>query len=258
MPMPAQGGPVRVASAAAAIRAAVLGGESLRVGTWNLDARHQPTHVDLLLGMDCDVLLLTEVSPRLELPGYAKVLTAGVMARGQHWAGVFSRRPLEPLAEPHPASAAARVDGRTFCSSILPWTGCGPDEPWGTGKHAEKTERCLAQLRGSLRPDGVWGGDWNHSLLGRETAGSLAGRAAVQGTLDELGLQAPTADLPHAVGGLRSIDHVAVPDVWHVVSAERVSAVVGDRRLSDHDAYVVEAALESPRSVIHHATRLRA
>jgi len=55
-------GPVLVSSAAEAV-AAVLGGETLRIGTWNLDARHQPAQVELALKLDCDVLLLTEVSP---------------------------------------------------------------------------------------------------------------------------------------------------------------------------------------------------
>lgn len=222
------------------------GGESLRIGAWNLDARRQPAHMDLLLDLDCDVLLLTEISPGLDLPGYSKLLTAGIMARGQHWAGVFSRRPSEALPDPHPASAAARIDGRVFCSSILPWRGCGADEPWGIGSHAEKTERCVERLRESLRPDWVWGGDWNHALLGQEFAGSVGGRRAVQATVDDLGLQVPTAELPHHLSELRSIDHVAVPGSWQILSAERVSAERDHRRLSDHDAYVVELVPESP------------
>lgn len=216
------------------------GRDSVRIGTWNLDARHQPAHVELALQLGCDVLLLTEISPRLEIPGYTKVLTAGVMARGQHWAGVFSRRPLEPLPEPHPASAAARIDGPVFCSSILPWTGCGAGEPWGNGGHADRTRRTLERLRPGLSSDGVWGGDWNHALVGRERAGSLAGRAAVQHTLEELGLQVPTAELAHQRDGLCSIDHIAVPGSWRVLSVEQASVAVGDRWLSDHDAYVVE------------------
>lgn len=218
----------------------VLADRPLRIGTWNLDARHQSTVVDFLLGLDCDVWLLTEVSPRLELPGYSKAVTGGVMARGQHWAGVFSRRPLEPLPEPHPASATARIGGQVFCSSILPWRGCGTGDPWGSGTHAEKTGRCLDRLRESLHPDWVWGGDWNHSLLGPEWAGSLAGRRAVLALLEERGLQVPTAELPHPLGELRSIDHIAVPGGWQVVSAEQVGAVRNERRLSDHDAYVIE------------------
>lgn len=234
-----EGGPIRVADAAEAV-AGVLGGETLRIGTWNLDARHQPAHVEFALRLDCDVLLLTEVAPRLELPGYAAVLTAGVMGRGQHWAGVFSRRPLNRLPEPHPASAAARIDRRVCGSSILPWRGCGAGEPWGDGTTAEKTQRCLDELGESLRPDWVWGGDWNHALMGPETAGSMAGRLAVQRRLAELDLQVPTADLPHQLDGLHSIDHIAVPRTWRVLSAERISATDRGRRLSDHDAYVVD------------------
>ena len=239
------GGPLRVAGPVEAV-STILGGETLRIGTWNLDRRHQPAQVDLLLELRCDVLLLTEVSPHLEIPGYVGVLTAGVMGRGQHWAGVFSRRPSEALPEPHPASAAARIDGRVFCSSILPWAGCGSGEPWGTGSHADKTRRSLDQLRESLRPDWVWGGDWNHALAGREAAGSIGGRLALREVLDVLDMQVPTANLPHRLDGRGGIDHIAVPGSWRVLSADRVSATREGKRLSDHDAYVVEAAADAP------------
>ena len=46
----------------------------------------------------------------------------------------------------------------------------------------------------------------------------------------------PTADLPHRLDGLLSIDHVGVPRPWSVLAAERVDA----RGLSDHDCYVVD------------------
>ena len=154
--------------------------------------------------------------------------------------GVFSRRPLEALPEPHPASVAARIDGQVFCSSIVPWRGCGADEPWGSGTHAEKTQRFLDRLRESLWPDWVWGRDWNHGLFGQESAGSMGGRRAFQATIDELGLKVPTAGLPHHLGDLRSIDHLAVPGTWRALSAELVSGVREQRRLSDHDAYVVQ------------------
>lgn len=57
----------------------------------------------------------------------------------------------------------------------------------------------------------------------------------------------PTAELPNQLDGLRSIDHIAVPGAWRVLSAERVSATDGDRRLSDHDAYLVEVSPDPPR-----------
>lgn len=50
----------------------------------------------------------------------------------------------------------------------------------------------------------------------------------------------PTAEPPHRLEGIWTIDHIAVPGTWRVLSAEQVSAIRGDRRLSDDDAYVLE------------------
>ena len=88
----------------------------------------------------------------------------------------------------------------------------------------------------------IWGGDWNHALDGREYAGSTAGRAAILELVASRGLKVVTAAEPHATDGLLSIDHIAVPASWGVESSRRVIAVAGGRRLSDHDAYVAEAA----------------
>ena len=90
-----------------------------------------------------------------------------------------------------------------------------------------------------LRAPVIWGGDWNHALEGPDHVGSKEGRDHIFRVLDALGLQVPTADLD-AHRGERSIDHIAVPKEWVVVTAERVPAEDGGKRLSDHDAYVVE------------------
>lgn len=42
----------------------------MRIGTWNLAGRWDARHLDLIQEMDSDILLLTEVSERTELPGY--------------------------------------------------------------------------------------------------------------------------------------------------------------------------------------------
>ena len=81
----------------------------------------------------------------------------------------------------------------------------------------------------------VWGGDWNHGLVGREYSGSKGGRLVLAETLDRLGLDVPTAELPHQLEGLTAIDHVAVPRHSAVKECVRVDA----RGLSDHDLYVV-------------------
>jgi hypothetical protein len=48
----------------------------------------------------------------------------------------------------------------------------------------------------------------------------------------------PTAELGAHRGEL-SIDHIAVPKEWVVVSADQIPAESAGKRLSDHDAYVV-------------------
>ena len=105
-------------------------------------------------------------------------------------------------------------------------------------RHADKTANAVAPIARVQQPV-VWGGDWNHALEGTDHVGSREGRQHIFDVLDALGLQVPTAELD-AHRGERSIDHVAVPKEWVVVGAERVAAVAGGKRLSDHDAYVVE------------------
>lgn len=87
----------------------------------------------------------------------------------------------------------------------------------------------------------IWGGDWNHALVGTEHAGSLAGRARIDDALSRSQLWAPTRELPHRIPGLLSIDHIAIPEGVRA-TATRVSADADGVRLSDHDLYVVECA----------------
>jgi len=113
---------------------------------------------------------------------------------------------------------------------------------WPGERHAEWTASCVDDLLRELpRERLVWGGDWNHAMTGPEWAGSIGGRGAIVRALEKLDLRVPTADLPHRIEGLLSIDHVAVPRGTVVGGVGRHEAVDGDlRRLSDHDAYVVE------------------
>ncbi|MFC7492756.1 MULTISPECIES: hypothetical protein [unclassified Nocardioides] len=209
----------------------------MRIGTWNLAGRWTPDHERFLLDLDCDVLLLTEVSERFTLAGHHLHLSEALMAPRRRWAGVASRPPLTPVPDPHPASAMAAVDGWTFCSSILPWRSCGNRDPWQGTRHADKTTAAVERLLERLPTDRfVWGGDWNHALSGREWSGSIGGRTSILAALEKLGLDVPTALLPHRIEGLLSIDHIAVPSGTEVTEATAVDA----DSLSDHDAYVVE------------------
>lgn len=207
----------------------------MKIGTWNLAGRWQPEHEALLTDVDCDVWLLTEVNERVELDGFARQLSAALMAPKRRWAGVYSRRPLQALPDPHRASAAAVIDGTTYCSTILPWRSCGPT--WPGARHAERTELALRELVDNMAvQDLVWGGDWNHALSGVEWAGSKGGRAHVVAAVERLGVYVPTAGLPHRLEGHLSIDHIAVSHRWQVMAVERRTAV----DLSDHDCHVID------------------
>lgn len=218
----------------------------MRIGTWNLAGRWSDAHLALLLEADCDVWLLTEVNERTSLPGYALHLTQSRMAARRRWAGIASRLPMASMPDPHLASAAAQVGATTYVSSILPWKGCQSRAPWTGARHADKTIHTVGDLLLRLRAADllVWGGDWNHALSGTEHAGSLAGRKVVLDAVDQLDLAVPTADLPHPIKGLLSIDHVAVPRRTATM-ASRIPGEQEGKRLSDHDAYVVEVLATS-------------
>lgn len=205
----------------------------MRIATWNLAGRWDARHAELLDGLDCDLLLLTEVSERVELRDYQLHLGEALMMPRRRWAGIAARSGLAAEPDPHFASAAALVDGVRVVSSILPWRGCGDRWP-GHNTH-ERTRLAVEEVE--LAKPQIWGGDFNHAFEGREYAGSKAGRADILSAVERLGLQVPTAAVPHKLAGLLTIDHIAVPTNWVVESAERVPAGV----LSDHDAYVVSA-----------------
>lgn len=190
--------------------------------------------------MDCDVLLLTEVSERVDMPGYDLHLGRQLMSPKRRWAAVAARLPMAPGPDPHGASAMVELEGLRVCSSILPWRSCGARDPWTGATSAERTIAAVNAVEASA--PAVWGGDWNHALSGREYAGSVAGRRSVVAAVERLGLQVPTGSLPHQIEGLLSIDHIAVPMSWLVTATKRHRAFVGETRISDHDAYVVEAS----------------
>jgi hypothetical protein len=100
-------------------------GSGMRIGTWNLAGRWSARHLAMLTAADCDVWLLTEVNDRLAIADYTGHVTETPMRPKVSWAGIFSRTPLEPLADPNPASAMVRIGDTTFVCSILPWRGTG-------------------------------------------------------------------------------------------------------------------------------------
>ena len=226
---------------------------SLRVGTWNLQGKWSARHAGLLTKAACHVWLLTEVPVRAQLEGYALHPSGALMTDNRRWAVVAVQDVLSATqrpADPHPASVAVDVEGTTFCASVLPWRSCGTGAPWRGRNVAAKTEATTHALIKDLPPGNtVWGGDWNHSFVGRETAGSLAGREVILEALKKLEVSLATADLPHRTPGRFTIDHIAVPADADVTRAYRLPALTQSSWLSDHDAYVVEFALPHRFSV---------
>jgi hypothetical protein len=215
----------------------------MRIGTWNLDGRWSADHRRFLKEEECDIWLLTEVPTAFSLDDGA-LFPSTPMATAKAWAAVWSTGDVVESSSPHPAAATAVRDGFLLCSCVLPWRAARVFWPEDTGDDiAAITTAALARLETGLlaaaRPV-VWGGDWNHALHGREDVGTNDGRRAIGKVLAAIGLQVPTENLPNATPGMLSIDHIAIPTEWHVGDCRRVVAGADGKRLSDHDAYIVD------------------
>jgi hypothetical protein len=211
----------------------------VRIGTWNLDGKWSSEHERLVMDAACDVWLLTEVPEHTAIPDYHGHLTRSEMLTGKRWAGIFSRALLSPMPDPHFASALAQVGELTFCCSILPWRSA-VEPPWLGSSQGERTANAVTALVEALpRTRLVWGGDWNHALVGSETTGCAPGQRVILAALNTLGLSVPTRGLPGRREHQLTIDHLAVADPSMVVSVERYPA---QERLSDHDSYVIQIA----------------
>lgn len=215
----------------------------MRIGTWNLEGRWSAAHAAFMEQAGCDVWLLSTVHDAFA-PASGETARSEEMGDEVAWAAVWSATGLETLESVHPAVAIARVGELLACSCVLPWRGAAPYSDDEGDSLVNITRAALDGIRDVLATDErdvIWGGGWNHGLHGREHVGTLHGRKGVTALIAELGLQTPTAQLPNSIAGIFSTDHIAVPERWNVSDASRLVAEIGGRRLSDNDAYVVEA-----------------
>jgi len=218
---------------------------SIRIGTWNLDGKWSSDHRAMIASQRCDAWLLTEVSTKAlndDIISYNFHMhhTFEYMTHEKYWSAILSTNELSPLPDPHTASAAALIGDVVFCSSILPWATCGsePAQPWRGSNLEEKTKAAVEPIKRLLKNQkAVWGGDWNRNLYGGwEHVGSQAMQDAIDSVVNSLGLCVATRELPHRLDCSHTIDHIAIPKVWIVDDARRVSAI----GLSDHDLYFIE------------------
>lgn len=210
---------------------------SVRIGTWNLDARASRDHRRVLDDLDCDVWLLTEVPPEMADDEGIVSASPARMGRGQSFACVLSRNGGGRLDAPYPACAAMNHAGVSYYSCVLPWRTCAPDWTWCEGSQAMRTVDAVSALERGLVGEVVVGGDWNQAMSGPNYGGTALGRTALNRFLNDSRLQLPTRRLRHPKPGMATIDHIALPQAWPVLSAECHEV---PRRLSDHDVYVVE------------------
>ncbi|GGR53244.1 hypothetical protein J2S40_001416 [Nocardioides luteus] len=200
--------------------------------------RWSGAHLAFIEAMNCDVLLLTEVLDAVQIPGMGMHRTARQMAERRAWAAVATARLMHPEPDPHPATALAVIEGIHFASSILPWRSCGDSPVWHGATTAEKTISAVTDIEIAI-PD-VWGGDWNQELHGPIYTGSRDGKQELLRATTNLQLQVPTADAPHRLDGVSSIDHIAIPRAWTVTDVTAILARNGLSDLSDHSAYVID------------------
>jgi hypothetical protein len=217
---------------------------TMRIATWNLAGRWSIDHRQLMETEQCDVWLLTEVPNTFSLDRGA-VFRSTPMGETKAWAAVWSGGgDVSDMPAAHFAAAVATRDGVLVCSCVFPWRGGRARWSMDPGNNvAEITVAAVTRIGDRLLAASgpvVWGGDWNHALEGRECAGTHKGRKAIEAVVCKLRLQVQTRRLPHTKPGLLSIDHIAVPVGWAVSNPRRVVASVGERRLSDHDAYIVD------------------
>ena len=226
----------------------------MRIGTWNLGTRRKASpqaierrlaqQVRFMAREDCDVWLLTEVPFKFTMAPGARTFSKEMNSeRTKAYAAVWAKGGLKKHEPIHEAAAFATIGDIRVCSCVFPWNSAKLSEwPDKAADRASVTEMAIGRLRDGLGHGSelVWGGDWNQTLHGRVT--TTAGRKALIELIPTLGLKVPTALLAHTDDrGYCSIDHIAVPDGWNVITASRVVArSERNTRLSDHDAYVIE------------------
>ena len=142
--------------------------------------------------LECDVLLLTEVPPDVEIAGMEGHHTMARMARGQSWAAIYAAA-LTPLADPHPAVALAEVDGIRVASVVLPWRGAGAYYLWGGDRGIDRVEHVVRSV--VTAAPAVWGGDWNTSFAAHGYSPAAGARSRLRAAAETLDAQIATKAL---------------------------------------------------------------
>jgi hypothetical protein len=240
----------------------------MRIATWNIERRRQNSNNDAdyvaaISKLDADVIIVTEpgsdfssgcgsevFSPNKRPGGRRNESWIAIVGEGLE-ANVGPKIPYQHLA----TAASLETSGRGIAvyGSVLPWNAARSQAPdvYGTETRTfdQVFDLALRQqveeiefLQVEFGQDNVfWAGDFNHSLIGSLRGFSRHARAAIQDTLDCLGMVAANRESEHAQPGACAIDLICGPQGLDYAIAESSMPMHHDgRSLSDHRAYVVE------------------
>lgn len=228
----------------------------MRIGTWNLAHERNASpmvlkrQLDFMDAVGCDIWLMSEVpyTFRTVMRPSHTALSDAMDRTHSAYAAVWVKAGVdEELGEIHEAAAFARAGGLRICSSLLPWHDA-PLMQWPDKKGSDRAgvlQLAIGRLRAGLSDvagELVWGGEWNQAFAGEDEVTAQGAQETLEELVAALGLQLPTAALPHTENGGRcTLSHIAVPDAWNVTASARLVAETDeDGRLSKHDAYVVD------------------
>ena len=241
-------------------------------GSWNLErggrtGSRWAKQSNVIVGMRCDVAVLTEPPPALAaLEG--RVVSSPGRRKGlnglESWVAVIGfgvvpaaiDLPFERMA----AAAVLTISGDLVVvyGSVLPWNAAAtqaPDLALPGESSAAMFDRVLAAQEADVTrlqaayPGVVvlWVGDFNQTLCGANFGGSAQKRHALESSLQRLGMVAWNAKARHARDGMCAVDLVCGPKELVVGDVTYVDPAASGEVLSDHAGYVVEVpSLPSP------------
>ncbi len=243
----------------------------LRIATWNVErpklseATRRARLLEAMQTMPADIWVLTETHTAFSpVPGFASVRTQGVDRPGEPgetWVAIWSRFPMQPVAQTSDPCRAVAVritppDSRDLIvyGTVLPWLGSAWQGIPAVGG-AAFSAALAAQLADwlSMQQDNpgcdfILAGDLNQDLATSHYYGSRKNRIALQTALITAKLQCLTAaaldPVPKHAPSRASIDHICASKGLTPIGPA-VSWPMTDRpqrNLSDHFGVLAELA----------------
>ena len=136
--------------------------------------------------------------------------------------------------------------------SVLPWNAARSQAPDVYGEEEIPLEELfrraitaqVADVKSLQNHFGIhnvfWAGDFNHPLVGPLSGFSKAARELIADSLESLGMRAFNQEAANSSSGACTIDLICGSVEHDVVNSETLAPRLGDKPLSDHNAYVID------------------